>query len=129
MTSTQIVEGYTITNTISDWITGGTITTEYIEKLNKKWSNERDKRLGDLKFYLNGNLIYTEDSIPALINAPMTMESAKQCALIAVDEIIKSREEDSHFDDKLLYTGSDYLTVHPMYLTYWLQVKEEIEKL
>ena len=60
MTSTQIVEGYTITNTIKDWISGGTITTEYIEDLNRKWSNERDKRLGDLKFYLNGNLIYTE---------------------------------------------------------------------
>ena len=60
MTSTQIVEGYTITNTISDWVTGGTVTTEYIEELNKKWSNDRDKRLGDLKFYLNGNLIYTE---------------------------------------------------------------------
>ena len=62
MTSTQIVEGYTITNTVNDWISGGTITTEYIEDLNRKWSNERDKRLGDLKFYLNGNLIYTENN-------------------------------------------------------------------
>ena len=53
MTSTQIVEGYTITNTISDWVTGGTITTEYVEELNKKWANERDSRLGELKFYLN----------------------------------------------------------------------------
>ena len=60
MTSTQIVTGYTITNTIEDWITGGTITTEYVEELNKKWANERNERLGDLKFYLNGNLIYTE---------------------------------------------------------------------
>ena len=62
MTSTQIVEGYTITNTVNDWISGGTITTEYIEDLNRKWSNERDKRLGDLKFYLNGNLIYTKNN-------------------------------------------------------------------
>jgi hypothetical protein len=60
MTSTQIVEGYTITNTVKDWLTGATITTEYVEELNKKWSDERTKRLGDLKFYLNGNLIYTE---------------------------------------------------------------------
>jgi hypothetical protein len=60
MTSTQIVEGYTITNTISDWVTGGTITTEYVEELNKKWSNERDKRLGELRFYLNGSLIHVE---------------------------------------------------------------------
>jgi hypothetical protein len=69
MTSTQIVEGYTITNTISDWVTGGTITTEYVEELNKKWANERNSRLGDLKFYLNGNLIHTvenwEEVIPS----------------------------------------------------------------
>jgi hypothetical protein len=69
MTSTQIVTGYTITNTIQDWVTGGTITTQYIEELNKKWSDERDKRLGDLKIYLNGNLIYTkhnwEEVIPS----------------------------------------------------------------
>jgi hypothetical protein len=67
MTSTQIVEGYTITNTIEDWITGGTITTEYVEKLNKKWSDERDSRLGDLKFYLNGNLIHTEENWEEII--------------------------------------------------------------
>ena len=28
-------------------------------------------------------------------------KEAKQCALIAVDEIIKSREDDGHFDDKV----------------------------
>lgn len=67
MTSTQIVEGYTITNTISDWVTGGTITTEYIEKLNKKWANERDSRLGELKFYLNGDLIYTQENWEEII--------------------------------------------------------------
>jgi hypothetical protein len=67
MTSTQIVEGYTITNTISDWVTGGTVTTEYIEELNKKWANERNSRLGQLKFYLNGNLIHTEENWEEII--------------------------------------------------------------
>jgi len=62
MTSTQIVTGYTITNTLEDWITGGTITTEYVEELNRKWANERNDRLGQLKFYLNGNLFYTEEN-------------------------------------------------------------------
>jgi hypothetical protein len=56
-------------------------------------------------------------------------EDAKQCALIAVDEIIKSREDDRHFDDTLSSTGSEYYTAHPMYLTYWQEVKQEIEKL
>ena len=55
--------------------------------------------------------------------------NAKECALISVKEIIKSRREDSHFDDTLSSTGSEYYTPHPMYLTYWLQVKQEIEKL
>jgi len=61
MTSTQIVEEDTI------------------EKLNKKWSNERDKRLGDLKFYLNGNLIYTENNweevIPSYRNNKTIVQS------------------------------------------------------
>jgi hypothetical protein len=67
VTSNQIVTGYTITNTLEDWITGGTITTEYVEELNRKWANERDKRLGDLKFYLNGNLIHTETNWEEII--------------------------------------------------------------
>ena len=79
MTSTQIVTGYTITNTIKDWVSGGTITTEYVEELNKKWLNERDKRLGDLKFYLNGNLIYTEKNweevIPSYRNDQTLIQS------------------------------------------------------
>jgi hypothetical protein len=62
VTSTQIVTGYTITNTLEDWITGGTLTTEYVEELNKKWANQRNDRLGQLKFYLNGNLFYTEEN-------------------------------------------------------------------
>jgi hypothetical protein len=54
---------------------------------------------------------------------------AKQCALLTVDEIIESRNEDKGFDDTLLSTASGYWTAHPMYLTYWEQVKQEIEKL
>jgi hypothetical protein len=56
-------------------------------------------------------------------------ELAKLCALIAVDEIILSRKHDGGFDDTLSSTGSEYYTPHPMYLTYWQQVKNEIEKL
>ena len=54
---------------------------------------------------------------------------AKQCALIAVDEIILSRKDDSQFDDTLWAGGSDMYTMHPMYLNYWQEVKQEIEKL
>ena len=56
-------------------------------------------------------------------------EYKKKCASIAVDEIIKSREDDGSFDDSLSSTSSEYYTPHPMYLTFWLQVKDEIEKL
>ncbi len=45
--------------------------------------------------------------------------TAKQCALIAVDEIIKS--------DMLI--DEDTYVMTPSYLQYWLQVKREIEKL
>jgi hypothetical protein len=54
---------------------------------------------------------------------------AKQSAMIVVKEIIKSRKEDLNFDDTLISTGSEYYTPHPMYLTYWNLVKEEIEKI
>ena len=57
------------------------------------------------------------------------IEAAKRCALIAVDEIISSREDDSAFNDTMSYNGSDYYTPHPMYLTYWKQVKQEIDVL
>ena len=59
----------------------------------------------------------------------LSLENAKECALIAVDEIIKSRQEDGSFDDTLSSTSSEYYTPHPMYLTYWQEVKQEIEKL
>jgi hypothetical protein len=52
----------------------------------------------------------------------------KKLALIVVDEIIESRENDKNFDDTLSSTSSEYYSPHPMYLTYWLKVKEEIEK-
>jgi len=55
-------------------------------------------------------------------------QNCKQCALIAVDEIIQSRNQDKRFDDTLTST-SEYWTAHPMYLTYWKEVKQEIEKL
>jgi hypothetical protein len=63
------------------------------------------------------------------LNVGMGDGWAKQCALIAVDEIIESRKDDSMFGDTLLSTSSEYYNPHPMYITYWLQVKQEIEKL
>ena len=55
--------------------------------------------------------------------------TAKRCALVAIDEIIESRKEDNGFDDTILSTAAKYWTAHPMYLTYWLEVKQEIEKI
>ena len=49
-------------------------------------------------------------------------------AMFVVEEIIESRKEDSAFDDTHLANGSDYYTPHPMYFTYWLQVKHELNK-
>ena len=54
---------------------------------------------------------------------------AKECALIAVDEIIESRKDDGAFDDTKWGNSSEYYTPHPMYLNYWLLVKEEIQNL
>jgi hypothetical protein len=41
---------------------------------------------------------------------------AKQCALIAVDEIIESRKDDVAFNDTMWENASEYYKPHPMYL-------------
>ena len=56
-------------------------------------------------------------------------EFAKECALIAVDEIVLSRKDDNAFDDTLWSGGSDMYTMHPMYLKYWEEVKKEIHNI
>ena len=58
VTSTQIATGYLITNTYDVITSGATETNDYTEKLNKNWEKEESFRLGDLKIYLNGKLIY-----------------------------------------------------------------------
>ena len=54
---------------------------------------------------------------------------AKQCALMAVNEIIESRKDDIAFDDTMWEKASEYYKPHPMYLNYWLKVKQEIENI
>lgn len=49
---------------INDLITGHTGTTQV---LNSKWFNERNKRLGKLKIYLNAKLIYTDTNWEEII--------------------------------------------------------------
>lgn len=56
-------------------------------------------------------------------------KAAKDSAILAVDEIILSRKDDSQFDDTSWAGGSDMYTMHPIYLKYWLEVKKEIEAL
>lgn len=51
----------------SNWITGDTLNYFAIEKLNKKWFNERKSRLGTLKIYLNGNPIYKLENFEEII--------------------------------------------------------------
>jgi len=64
-----------------------------------------------------------------LLNVDLPITKAKYSALMVVDEIIESREDDGAFNDTKWGNGSEYYTPHPMYLNYWLQVKEEINKL
>lgn len=59
---------------------------------------------------------------------PLYIKTVKECCMIAVDEIISSRKDDSQFDDTYLIT-SEYHMPHPMYLSYWNLVKQEIQKL
>ena len=58
-----------------------------------------------------------------------TKQIAIESALIVVDEIIESRKEDKAFDDREFAKSSDYFTPHPMGLTYWKEVKNELYNL
>jgi hypothetical protein len=72
-----------------------------------------NKLFGKFAMYLRANLMYDEEA----------NEDAKQCALIAVDEIINSNPY------KLSLEGK-FLTEHITYdINYWEEVKQEIEKL
>ena len=62
-------------------------------------------------------------------NEKSALYRAKQCALITVNEIIESRKADSDFDDTKLGIVTHYIAPHPLRLSYWTKVKEEIEKL
>lgn len=57
----------------------------------------------------------------------VTLQFAKDCALIAVNTLIESRKSDSKFDDTLRQEESCYYTPLPMYLSYWKIVKREIQ--
>jgi hypothetical protein len=57
-----------------------------------------------------------------------TKQIAIECALIVVDEVIESRKDDKHFDDRDFAKSSDYFTPHPMGLTYWKEVEQELTK-
>lgn len=59
----------------------------------------------------------------------VSMQVAKECALVNVDQIIESREDDGAFDDTKFGNSSEYYTPHQMYLTYWTLVKNEIQNI
>ena len=64
----DLITGLTVNNILGS-LSGDTIDISYTENLNKKWSDERDRRLGILKIYLNGQPIYKvegwEEIIPS----------------------------------------------------------------
>jgi len=62
----DLITGKTLNNPLAV-MTGATEDYEIVEMLNHKWKNERDKRLGTLKIYLNSRLIYKLDNWEEII--------------------------------------------------------------
>ncbi len=54
----DLITGRTLVNDVLDVMTGATEEYTYVEVLNQRWLSERDSRLGKLKIYLNGMLVY-----------------------------------------------------------------------
>jgi hypothetical protein len=82
---------------------------------------EKAKELVE-KYHIKVEVTFTEHSIPSIINAQILLRSAKKCALIAVDEIIEFMKMDDE------YTETSY-NANSKWVNYWLEVKQEIEKL
>lgn len=65
----DLITGWTVTNALAVIETGATETISIYEDLNKKWVKARNERLGTLKIYHNGNVIYKlenwEEIIPS----------------------------------------------------------------
>ena len=65
----DLITGKTLLNGELNVITGATAEYSYDKALNKKWAEEKDRRLGTLKIYLNGRPIYKlenwEEVIPS----------------------------------------------------------------
>jgi len=77
------------------------------------------------KFHIKVHVSFVENSIPSVVNALMLYDSAKQLALIAVDEILDALKIDL---DKDLST-IDVAEFVSNKIIYWQEVKQEIEKL
>jgi hypothetical protein len=75
---------------------------------------EKAKELVD-KYSIKVEVFFTEDSIPRIVNAQLRLQSAKQCALIAVDEIM--------LNEKINHSSLDKT------YEYLEEVKKEIELL
>jgi hypothetical protein len=65
----DMITGVTVSNPM-DTLTGATEDVSFIEVLNEKWWNERNKRLGTLSIFVNGKRIYKlenwEEIIPSV---------------------------------------------------------------
>jgi hypothetical protein len=65
------------------------------------------------KYSIKVEVYFLEDSIPRIVNAKIRLESAKKCALIAVDEMYDIAAENNNVQQ----------------VNYLVDVKQEIEKL
>lgn len=65
----DLITGVTVNN-IRDVITGATESVTYNEGLSEKVWNERNKRLGIFKIYLNGGLLFKKENFEEIIVIP-----------------------------------------------------------
>ena len=63
----DLINNSIISNSEATVLSGETATYEFIEELNKKWADERKRRLGTLKIYLNGRPIYKVEDFEEVI--------------------------------------------------------------
>ena len=81
---------------------------------------EKAEELVD-KFHIKVHVSFVENSIPSVVNALMLYDSAKQLALIAVDEIL------NYFSKETFMMAYPEIAISEV--EYWQEVKQEIKAL
>lgn len=99
---------------------------EYFKNYNMTPQEKAKELVDKMMLYSFEKEDYIDDFPKYIVNYKIKKEYAKQCALISVDEIMRVCP---YFDLKIRETEDQLSAFDFQFVSYWEEVKKEIEKL